>query len=43
METKQTYISPEVSILDVKAEGVLCASIPAAGNGFLKEYDELDW
>ena len=38
---KRLYETPEVEVLELVSEGVLCAS--GAGTGMFKDYDELDW
>lgn len=42
MKTKTNfYVSPEVSVTEIQAEGILCASGDFSGNGFeLYEEDE---
>lgn len=40
---KRLYETPEVEVLELVSEGVLCASGEGAGNGIFKDYDEIDW
>lgn len=37
------YESPEVTVTEIVAEGVLCASVPGYGDGSFNDYDEIDW
>ena len=32
-QTKDQYISPECEVLEIKSEGVVCASAPEYGDG----------
>lgn len=37
------YESPEVKVMEIVAEGVLCASGEAGGIGNFSDYEELEW
>ena len=37
------YESPEAKVMEILAEGVLCSSGEAAGNGSFEQYDEIEW
>lgn len=40
MENKTNYISPDIEVLNVKINDVLCTSIPGFGDGGNLDYDE---
>lgn len=37
------YESPEVKVMEILAEGVLCSSGEGAGIGSFEDYDEIEW
>ena len=46
MKQKQLYTSPESEVMELKAEGVICASPDltiAIGDPFSNTPDEVDW
>lgn len=40
---KKIYETPTIEIVEIESEGVLCASVPGAGEGSFNDYDEIGW
>lgn len=43
MSKNTNYESPEVKIMEIISEGILCTSIPGYGDGSFEDYDEIGW